>query len=144
MISILLERFYAPCNVGTFGVLRLPEFECVSVERPWLNNQPNVSCIPEGEYDLVPSRYNRGGYDTYEIRGVPDRSLIKIHVGNTALDVLGCVALGSSLGYTESPIGTGARWGVLHSRNSVREFMEQMHGAEDARIRITQYKADWT
>jgi hypothetical protein len=142
-VILQLQRFYAPGEMGTFGILRLPEFECYTVERPWRGNQPNVSCIPQGEYDLIPARYNRGGYDTFEIRAVPDRTEIKIHVGNTALNVLGCIALGSALGWVESPLGTGARWGVINSKETFTQFMDQMRGVQEAKIRITQFTPEW-
>jgi len=32
--------------------------------------------------------YNRGGYPAYEVMGVPERTLIKIHVGNSIDDVI--------------------------------------------------------
>lgn len=140
---ITLQRFYGPGDMGTFGILRLPEFECFTVERPWRGNSPNVSCIPEGEYQLIPSRYLRGGYDTYEIVKVPDRTAIKIHVGNTMLNVLGCIALGSALGWVESPLKSGYRWGVVSSKTAFDEFMERMRGVEEATIRIVQYKPEW-
>ena len=61
MKKVLLERFaYSP--MGTFGVLTVDDFECYTVERPWLDNKPRESCIPEGVYRLELGMYNRGGY----------------------------------------------------------------------------------
>lgn len=129
--EIQLERFaYTP--YGVFGRLMFPEFQCFTVERPWLDNRPRESCIPEGEYDMVLGRYNRGGYAAYEIVGVPNRSLIKIHIGNTMDDLLGCVAPGKALGWVEN------KWAVTSSRVAHTEFMEAMGSAERGRIRITQ------
>lgn len=110
-----LTRFaYTP--VGTFGRLYLPEFQCYTVERPWLDNRVKESCIPEGRYRLMRARFHRGGYDTYEVIDVPGRSLIKFHIGNTMHDVLGCIALGRQLGYVD---GT---WAVMSSARTFHDW----------------------
>lgn len=117
-MNIRLERFaYSP--MGTFGTLWLPDNELVyTVERPWLNNEPRISCIPEGVYECIPRRYNRGGYDAVHITNVPNRSLILIHKGNTMHNVEGCVAVGAHLGSLE---GT---WAVLNSANAFTMVMQ--------------------
>ena len=131
--EVLLERFaYSP--VGTFGKIIIPEFECYTVERPWLDNKPRVSCIPEGEYPLVLGEFNRGGYPAYEVMDVPDRSLIKIHIGNTIDDVVGCIAPGKSLGYLEK------KWAVSSSKKAFTEFMAVMSGTQETKIVIRQYR----
>ncbi len=131
--KVILERFaYSP--FGVFGKLIIPEFECFTVERPWLDNKKRESCIPEGKYTLKLGTFNRGGYEAYEVMGVPDRSLIKIHVGNTIDDVIGCIAPGNALGYLER------KWGVTSSKKAFQEFMEAMKGVEKSTIHIVQYK----
>lgn len=131
--EIILERFaYTP--VGVFGKFKSDEFECFTVERPWLDNKPRESCIPEGEYELQLSRYNRGGYPAYEVLGVPNRSLIKIHVGNSMEDVIGCIAPGKSLGFI------AGKWGVSRSKVAFNEFMAAMDGVEMSKLIVTQYK----
>lgn len=133
MQDVLLERIaYTP--LGTFGRIIMDEFECFTVERPWLDNKPRQSCIPEGTYDLLLGRYNRGGYPAYEVMNVPNRSLIKIHIGNTIDDIVGCIAPGKALGFLER------KWAVTSSKKAFQEFMTVMDGAEHGRIRIFQYK----
>jgi hypothetical protein len=130
MMQITLERFaYSPW--GTFGRLYLPEFRCYTVERPWLGNKPRESCIPEGAYGLRRSRFNRGGYTAYEVLDVPDRSLIKIHIGNTMDDVIGCIAPGKHLGWVAQ------KWAVTSSRLAFRDFMRAMENAEHGSIIIS-------
>lgn len=131
--KIILERFaYSPH--GVFGKLIFPEFECFTVERPWLDNKPRDSCIPEGRYKLKLGMYNRGGYPAYEVMDVPNRSLIKIHIGNTIDDIVGCIATGKALGYLER------KWGVTSSKKAFKEFMEAMSDVEESVLHITQYK----
>ena len=95
-------------------------FECHTVERPWANNAPNISCIPEGTYTLKSRRFYRGGYDTWEVTNVPGRSLILIHKGNTAEHVEGCIALGTRRGVV------GGRWAVTHSKQAFEKFLEHV------------------
>lgn len=132
---VKLERFaYTP--FGTFGRIYIPEYQCFTVERPWLNNIPKESCIPIGEYDMKLSFYNRGNYPSYEISGVPNRTLIKVHIGNTMDDLLGCIAPGKALGFLER------KWAVTSSKKAFNEFMTAMDGVETSRIHITNYVPD--
>lgn len=120
----LLERI-AYTSRGTFGRFQVRDpggslVELWTVERPWLGNAPKISCIPEGTYQLERSFFHRGGYPAYEIKGVPGRSRILFHVGNTMEDVEGCVAVGLDLGVV------GSRWGVVHSREAFRRLMQAL------------------
>ncbi len=134
-LQIELTRFaYTP--MGTFGKLYFPEFECFTVEKPWNDNKRRVSCIPEGEYEIKLGRFNRGGYDAYELQNVPNRSLVKIHVGNTSDDVIGCIALGKSLGYVKQ------KWAVISSRTTYKEFMAAMEDVNTANLVISRQQLD--
>ena len=127
---ITLERFaYTP--VGTFGRMTMPEFQAYTVERPWLNNKVRESCIPEGQYQIVKGRFHRGGYDCYELLEVPGRSLIKIHVGNTLEDVIGCIAVGSHLGFIEG------LWAVTNSVRTFQHLMDVARAHEPKMIHVT-------
>lgn len=97
MIRATLTRFsYGP--EVTLGLLVIPGARVIyTAEDAWRDNRSHVSCIPDGEYDVVPARYHRGGYDAWEILNVPDRSLIKIHRGNSDEHVEGCIVVGEWL-----------------------------------------------
>lgn len=126
---VVLERFaYSP--YGAFGVLMLPNFECYTVERPWMNNTPRISCIPEGEYLMRLGTYYHGGYPAYEVLGVDGRTLIKIHRGNTMDDVLGCIAPGFGLGYIND------KWAVTDSAPAFSAFMAAMGGRSAATLEV--------
>ena len=57
---VKLERFaYTP--MGTFGRLKVGDFEFFTVERPWVDNEPFKSCVLEGEYELLLDHYHKGG-----------------------------------------------------------------------------------
>jgi hypothetical protein len=114
-MDIVLERFaYTP--MGTFGRLQFAEFGCYTLEDPWNDNRTGMSCIPVGYYSVTPTRYNAGGYDTFEVENVQGRSQIKIHKGNTHEDVEGCIVLGLELGYIEG------NWAVTSSGNAFNRF----------------------
>ena len=72
---------------GTEGFLTVPElgFACFTLELPWRENRPCVSCIPPGTYPIGWRVTRRRS--TYHIRNVPKRSYILIHSGNYAGDI---------------------------------------------------------
>lgn len=140
---MILERFaYTP--LGTFGRLFAPEFFVWTVERPWANNAPRESCIPEGEYALAPRRFNRGGYNTWEVTGVPNRSLILVHKANTMNDLLGCIGVGRRLGaLADRDDSIPLDWAVLDSAGAFEEFMRAMDREPDPKtLTITHRTGD--
>lgn len=106
-MHLTLERYYTPDpRWGTFGRLLGDGLELVTVEQAWAGNAPRVSCIPEGEYDLVwrdSPKYGRrlhlvGGTvaltaDAVE-RGEALRSHCLMHPANWARQLQGCIAPG--------------------------------------------------
>lgn len=95
-MNITILRSYFP--TGTNGRLYINgAFQCYTIELPWLNNKPRVSCIPEGVY-LLQKRYSLRHGIHLQITGVPGRDLILIHAANNALQELkGCIAPVTSL-----------------------------------------------
>jgi len=78
-------------NRGTFGVLRQQEIPfALTLERPWVDNQANISCIPAGSYTCQRIRSPKFG-DTFEVMNVPNRSHVLFHKGNTIDDTHGCI-----------------------------------------------------
>jgi hypothetical protein len=86
-----LIRVYDP--EGTNGdILYKGQKICHSVELSWLNNQRNVSCIPEGRYELR-RRFTDKRKHHLEVMNVPGRKGILIHPANNAKkELLGCIA----------------------------------------------------
>jgi hypothetical protein len=129
---------------GVRGVLRLGSLELFTLEDDWKDNQPGESCIPAGRYRLqhVQRPADKGGYWTYEIEGVPGRSLIRIHPGNTEEDVQGCLLVGLQRGFTtvarDEDTGTPhvSKRSVLLSKEAFRQFMSAMDEAAAGWITI--------
>ena len=85
-------------DVSTIGKLFLNgEWLCDTLENPWLNNQRNISCIPEGQYKVRLRTARESATKDYLhllVQDVPDRSLVLFHVGNKSSDTRGCILVG--------------------------------------------------
>lgn len=95
---------------GTFGEMRIDGAHfCATCEQPWNNNQEGHSCIPVGDYQLIP--YDSAAHGptvvfhnpALGIYGTPAmipsgtttaRSLCEIHSANWPFQLKGCVAVG--------------------------------------------------
>lgn len=133
MKTVILQRTHTG-DTGTFGTLYIDGyFFGYTGELPMTGGNPDIpnerckDCIPAGTYTVVPRRSAKFG-STYEVTGVPNRSAILIHTGNTCgnvakgykSDVEGCILLGNSRGKL---YGQDA---VLQSGVAMRKFRELM------------------
>ena len=111
-MKLYLLRDYVN-NEITLGRLFNPidNFQVHTLELPWKDNAKNISCIPKGEY-IAELDY----YPAYELRSVPERTEIKIHIGNYPKDVKGCIAIGSERDVPSQMI--------KQSRRAYEKFME--------------------
>lgn len=114
---------------GTLGVLgpsKSPN-KWATVEEEDQGNRQNISRIPAGIYICVRRWYNKGGYNTWHVTNVPNRSLILFHVANTEEDVEGCIGVGKSHGVIlredEDDHRKRFKSGVIASRAAFNEFM---------------------
>ena len=90
------------------------------IELPWRENKRNISCIPEGRYEVVP-RFSPKFKNHLHVLGVYGRSLILIHPANDALRELeGCLAPVSQLS------GIGKGWS---SRAALQKILSLCHQA---------------
>ena len=85
-------------EAGTIGVLKIDKkVFCFTLEPPDNENAANISSIPAQQYAVTPYasvKYPRH----YQVLGVPGRSKILIHPGNTTADTAGCILLGQTIG----------------------------------------------
>tara|TARA_A100001391_G_C4964752_1_gene250966 strand:- start:238 stop:660 length:423 start_codon:yes stop_codon:yes gene_type:complete len=93
---LTLTRF-ALFDDRTLGRLTYGNEVFYTVEKPWKDNEPFVSCIPAGSYTITKGDSPRFGPNTWQVMDVPGRTHILFHVGNTADDVVGCIAVGTSV-----------------------------------------------
>jgi len=97
------------------------------MERPWMGNLPNLSCIPDGTYGLREHASPKYG-DTYALinhehgvgiyPGDSRRSLILIHAANRPSELQGCIAPGMGMSVF------GNEWGVSFSRAALKKIMK--------------------
>lgn len=136
-MRIELIRLTAP-ERPRLGVIRLAGVPAmVSLERPWLNNAPAISCIPLGEYmaKRVKNRRTNGGMfipETFEVTNVPERSGILFHVGNTVADTQGCILVGMRFEHQATAI--------LESRLAFEVFMQQMAGVPQFVLEVKEFR----
>ena len=87
-MELELLRAYDP--EGTNGEVKL--VVCNTIELPWLQNEHNISCIPEGRYELRKRVTQKRGQHLLVVN-VKGRELILIHPANDAKKELrGCIA----------------------------------------------------
>lgn len=103
------------------------KFLCHTIELPWNDNKRNMSCIPEGIYEIV-TRYSKRFQNHLLVKGVSNRRLILFHPANDALKELeGCIAPVTYL----SGIGKGTQ-----SRPMMQKLLSLVHQAQDRKESI--------
>lgn len=68
-------------------------YDCETLEPAWEDNQRNISCIPEGLYE-VEKRHSRKFKNHFHIKDVEGRKWILIHDGNFRKNTRGCIIVG--------------------------------------------------
>ena len=126
MADLVLRRVSATDH-ATLGVLEAGDHRAFTIERPWADNEPRISCIPPGLYELERHTSERFP-DTWALSGgtvshypAPGRTrcAILFHAANWASELLGCIAPGMGARVHEAE-----DWEVTESRNA----MERLRG----------------
>lgn len=96
-VNLVLEREIFTDN-SIIGRLYLnKEYVCDTLENPYINNERNISCIPEGKYNVrmrTPRESATRDYLHLLVQEVPDRSYILFHKGNRPEHTQGCILVG--------------------------------------------------
>lgn len=126
---------------GTYGVLQFPDgTSLMTIELPWIENKPRISCIPPGTYRCEIKQSPKFGA-SYEVKNVPNRSAILIHAGNSAgnsekgmkADSLGCILLGMGRGRKGNQkiiTGSKAAMQAFYEKMANQPFMLNIIGGE--------------
>lgn len=119
-------------NLCTIGNLYFNgELICHTMERPWLKNKVNVSCIPAGEYDIKIVSSPKFGV-TYQVLDVIGRTHILFHKANRASELQGCIAPVSSYGTIQT------EWAGLSSAVAYSKLMTVLNN-EDHKLLIERH-----
>jgi len=121
---------------GTCTVIdddNFPTFTALSLERGWMNNQKNVSCIPAGVYTVKLEYSNKFKQKLWEIKGVPNRSECKFHSANYWYQLNGCV----SLGLRYKLLNNDNYRDVTNSKDTMKAFHTALKNYSEAILIIT-------
>lgn len=112
MSHLIIERNIKISNYGTFGRCTIDgKYQGITVEQPYNDNKPFVSCIPDGDYKLL--KYESPKYgdifvavnpalDVYAFEddapGAEDRdACLFFHPGSYPHNFQGCCGIGNKL-----------------------------------------------
>jgi hypothetical protein len=123
----LIHRFDRSLQ-GTFGQLWTPGLQLFSGELPWLDNLPNVSCVPAGFYRCAWTWSPRFARFMYLLLDTEPRLGVRKHSANLMgaiahgfrAQLNGCIALGERLGYM------AGQKALLLSAPAIRRFEAHM------------------
>ena len=113
---------------------------CYTIEKPYLDNQKDISCVHAGTYDFLP-RHSPTQGDTYYLSN-PEldvtlddpagRTFIQWDVANWEHQLLGCIAGGLSMGILDG------KTAVMNSSGAKRKLMKLLSG-EKHQLEIFRY-----
>lgn len=131
MKTLTLKRVAFTSN-GTFGVLIDEVPFALTCERKWVDNKPDISCIPIGTYFCKRVNSPRFG-NTFEVMYVNGRTSILFHSGNTEDDSKGCILIGEEFGMVNG------KTAVLSSKRGFAEFLERLKDLNEFALMIKEY-----
>lgn len=136
MIQLKLSRrkYTDSQTIGVMEVYKDNVFvsSLCSLERGWLNNAFNKSCIPKGNY-IVKHHNSKFHPDTFIVEGTEPRTVILIHKGNYYQDSAGCILLG--LSFTD--LNNDKFLDVKYSSEAMNKLNEICKGEEIINLNIT-------
>lgn len=131
MREIYLKRV-GYTDKATFGVLTENGVPfVVTLEDAWYDNQPFISCIPTGRYLCRRVLSPKFG-NTFTVEGIPDRSLIRFHWGQTEDDTEGCILLAEKF----DPVK--GKPGIAESKIGFKQFLDTLSGESEFYLTITE------
>ena len=107
-------------------------FSGLSMERGWLDNLKNISCVPKGHYTLVLEYSPKFDRELWELKNVPNRAECKFHAANYWHQLNGCISLGSRL----IDIDKDGFYDIANSGNTMLSFHVVLRGETRAKLII--------
>jgi len=95
-LLIIRDTFTEKSTIGKLSING--ESFCDTLENPYINNERNISCIPEGQYKVRLRLARESASRDYLhllVQDVPNRNWILFHRGNTPKDTSGCILVGN-------------------------------------------------
>lgn len=95
-VEIVIHRMQHSNDCTSGQILIDNNIVAYSLERPWNGNIPLTSSIPAGRYQAFVRTKTKDRW-RIELKNVPGRGNIQLHVGNFIADGVGCILVGASL-----------------------------------------------
>ena len=93
--AVLMRHYEDSQTIGHMMGYKDDKLICVFMTlEPVNNGNQKAGCVPEGTYKVVREFSQKFKAELLELKDVPDRSEIKIHVMTYARQSLGCIGLG--------------------------------------------------
>ena len=125
-MELVLTRVYK--RGGTNGTLTLNgHFVCFTIELPWKENKRNISCIPEGKYELK-ARFSPEHQNHLKLLDVYQRKNILIHPGTNAIE-----DLRGSIAPVKQLIGIGEG---IYSRIALQKLLSIFHQTMESNEKV--------
>lgn len=138
-MKLILTRFNYLTD-RTLGTLQVEGSDVIftTAELAFIDNKPNVSCIPCGEYELIRRWSKKHGHHLM-LLNVPNRSYILIHSGNFASsfgksDSKGCILIGEAFG----DLNRDGLPEVINSKEALANLMKLVGEKENLKLIISE------
>lgn len=147
-MNLRLERNASGGTSATCGTLLCESsLQLATLEPPWLDNRADVSCVPAGEYELIPYlspthgqtwRLHNAALGIYGTGFVPEgaRSEVEIHAGNVPSNTEGCILVGLAAGTMLDPKSNAVEPAVYDSDKAVAALRDLLGSAAGNTIAI--------
>lgn len=137
MKTVIIDRFKITDNYSLGNCYVKNEcgdiiFQAPCIERGWLDNKRNISCVPEGCYPLVLEFSPKFNQKLWELKEVPNRAECKFHAANYWRQLNGCIALGKQ----HLDIDKDGDPDVTSSRVTMKKFHECFESDKKAEVII--------
>lgn len=138
MENLILKRtYFKDATVGHLFMEDRSNPVWCTIERPWLDNTPFKSCIPEGRYLVEPFSGDRYK-EVWQVKDVPNRTAILFHVGNWARNSVGCILPGLSFGYMKDHEVSGQlEKAVMNSGQAILQIKRELGYPSSFNLNIT-------
>lgn len=131
-LELDLERF-GEVHAATMGVLHVnSKFFSYTLERPWLNDRNDVSCIPTGLYKVKLTESARFKKILPQLLMPTDskRTGIRMHSASYVHELEGCISCGYEYYLTQSKVV------LTRSRDAINDLITLMSEADNITLRI--------
>lgn len=152
---LTLRRYGSIPGMGTYGRIHFGDTYVNTIEAPWNDNRPFVSCIPYGIYELVPFTSSKHG-ETYALqsadagvwvsevdmkKNLGQRFACILHSANVPGQLQGCIAAGNRFHWWASLKKHNPQLGIYgSSRQRTKELIDFIRDEKVKNLNITQAK----